>query len=241
MSKIKVFVRHCFYSDNSAKKIRPENFSRDICYKNLKRTSGDLCDITYMLDTAHRNDSRHFIENFGETNIVENFGGNDAISFLNTINYIESLKLNDDDIIYFCEDDYFHVNGWPHIMMEVFNTLNPDYVTLYTHPDKYGMIPVYNNLLSKVFVTEHSYWRTVPNTTNTYACKYKTFISHINIHKKYCDLVEKWTKDSYKFSELMSIGCTLLEPMPAWSTHMELQYMSYVIDWKSLIEFEMNT
>lgn len=239
MDKIHVFVRHCFYSSNSNNKPRPANFSREICHKNLKRTGGDDVNIMYMLDTASRKGQQHFLETLGEPNIVCMDGGNDAISFLNVVNYVEKLSLKDDDIIYFCEDDYFHVDGWTHILREGF-TLNPDWVTLYDHHDKYGILPMYHKLRSQIFVTEHTHWRVVPNTTNTYACKYKTFIKYIDIQKKYCDLVEKWTKDSYKFAELESIGSTLISTIPGWSTHMEPPYMSPVVDWDSLVEMELS-
>ena len=79
-------------------------------------------------------------------------GGNDGISFLNMIEYVNTLQFNDDDIIYFLEDDYFHNIGWTNIIREGFENIAVDYITLYDHNDKYWY-PMYEQLMSKVNCT----------------------------------------------------------------------------------------
>jgi len=119
-------------------------------------------------------------------------------------------------------------------MLEGFEYIGADYYTLYDRPDKYGPTTypmLYEDLTSKIIATPSVHWRTVPNTTNTYACTYGTLMKHFDTHVKYCDLVEKWTKDSHKFQELWSIGSNLISCIPGYSAHVEDNMLSPVVDW----------
>ena len=241
---IKVFVRHCFYShnsDNTTKldKVRPKGFTQELVHKNLKRTSSKYnLDITYLLDVKYRNGKTHFLEKDQTNKIVEHTGGTDATSFTNLLNYVRDLKLNKDDIVYFVEDDYFHLDDWPTIMVDAFEIPQVDYVTLYDHNDKYGILHVYDTLLSKIYCGKQSHWRTIPNTTNTYAMRFMTLHNHIEMHYKYSKEALVWTRDADKFAELISKGSVLVSPMPGWSTHLESYYASPLIDWEYLLEQE---
>jgi len=241
---IKVFVRHCFYSHNSDNntnpdKVRPKGFNQELVYKNLKRTSKkyDL-DITYLLDVKYRNDKTHFLENDPSNKIIEHTGGTDATSFTNLLNYVKELNLDDNDIVYFAEDDYLHIDDWPVIMQDAFDIPAVDYVTLYDHNDKYGLLPMYDSLTSKIYCGKQSHWRIIPNTTNTYAMKYMTLMNSIDIHLKYSKEELVWTRDAEKFGDLSSRGYILVSPMPGWSTHLENAYMSPLIDWEELLATE---
>jgi hypothetical protein len=88
---------------------------------------------------------------------------------------------------------------------------------------------------SYLIISPSTHWRTTVSTTNTYACKFKTLKKHFEIHVKYCDLVEKWTKDHEKFTHLWSIGSNLLSSIPGYSTHVEGGMLSPIIDWKNII------
>jgi hypothetical protein len=160
-------------------------------------------------------------------------GGNDAQSFLNVLNYVIEQKYDDNDIIYFLEDDYLHRAGWIDIMLEGFEYIGADYYTLYDHPDKY-YLQMYESLQSKIIATPSVHWRTTPSTTNTYACKFETLKKHLDIHIQYCDLVEKWTKDHDKFTHLWKIGSNLISCMPGYSTHVEGNMLSPIIDWSKI-------
>lgn len=238
--KINIFVRHCFYSSNSDKKanVRPRGFSLKICHENLKRTASKYgLDITCLLDVKNRN-GEYFIESDG-SKVIEHIGGTDATSFTNLLNHVSKLNLNSDDLVYFVEDDYFHVDDWPLILADAFEIPQVDYVTLYDHADKYfGMLPMYNSLTSKIYCGNMSHWRVVPNTTNTYAMKFRTLMNDLEIHYKYSKPELQWTRDAEKFAELSSHGRTLVSPIPGYSTHLENPYMSPLIDWEYLIEEE---
>mgnify|MGYP001292855669 CR=1 FL=1 len=240
--KIEIFVRHCFYSSNNVNKNRPKLFSQELCYKNLLRTidweGEDSVNVTFILDVGNRNGKKHFIEE-GTNKVVEIDAGNDAKSFLGMVEYVENLDLDDDTIVYFLEDDFFHNDGWVNIMREAFE-VGSDYVTLYDHKDKY-FLDLYDDLESQLFHTKSVHWRTSPSTTNTYAMKFKTFKKHIDIHKKYCDLNDGCTKDHDKFMNLWyEQNSSLISCIPGYSTHMETEYMSPCVHWEDLLEQETN-
>jgi len=161
-------------------------------------------------------------------------GGNDAVAFLNMLNYVLVQDYSDEDIIYFVEDDYAHSMNWVPIMLEGFEYTAADYITLYDHPDKYSL-QMYNNIQCAIVLTPSCHWRTTPSTTNTYACKFKTLKRHADIHIKYCDLDEKWTKDHVKFIELWNTGSSLISSVPGYATHVETNMLSPVINWEKII------
>lgn len=233
---IEVFVRHCNVSANSASKNRPEWFSREKCFLNLKETiNKEIANLTVLFDGNVGED--HFLKDqlvCGCTQIqqLEN-GGNDAKSFSNLLDYVYFMNFHPETIIYILEDDYLHKPGWCEILGEVFSNIAVDYVTLYDHADKY-FLPMYENLQSSIYVTPSVHWRATPSTTNTYACKSKTLTRDFDIHKQFCDMEKGYTQDHQKFLHLWNNNSNLISPIPGYSTHCETEYLSPVIDWSKL-------
>jgi hypothetical protein len=229
---IRIFQRHCNFSTQSAHKPRPEWFDREKIFDSFMSTLDERVDFTAFHDSGNGSIEDHFLQN-KNVNKISMLGGNDAQSFLNVLNYVVKQNYDDNDIIYFLEDDYLHKVGWIDIMLEGFEYIGADYYTLYDHPDKY-YLPIYENLQSKIILTPSTYWRTTPSTTNTYACKFETLKKHLDIHIQYCDLVEKWTKDHDKFTHLWKIGSNLISCMSGYSTHVEGDMLSPLIDWSKI-------
>jgi glycosyltransferase involved in cell wall biosynthesis len=227
MAELKIFVRHCNTSSNSVNKTRPEWFSRQKCWDNLKATSEDA-EIIPMFDGTPTSD--HFL--YGEK-VISKQGGNDGRSFLNLVEYIYQQDYSDDTLIYILEDDYLHRPGWVGILREGFDYIGVDYLTLYDHMDKY-FLPMYEDLQSKILATPTTHWRTIPSTTNTYACRFGTFKKHIAIHREYCDLVKGYTRDHDKFLRLWQEGSNLISCIPGYSTHCETEYLSPCVDWNKI-------
>ena len=229
---IRIFQRHCNFSTQSAHKPRPDWFDREKIFDSFISTLDERVDYTAFHDSGNGNIEDHFLNN-KDVKKVSMLGGNDAQSFLNVLNYVAGQGYDDNDIIYFLEDDYLHKSGWIDIMLEGFDYIGADYYTLYDHPDKY-YLPMYEDLQSKIIVTPSVHWRTTPSTTNTYACKLETLKKHFPIHVKSCDLIEKWTKDHDKFTELWGIGSNLISCIPGYSTHVEGNMLSPIIDWSKI-------
>jgi hypothetical protein len=233
--KIKIFARHCKFSSNSANKARPSWFTREGCFNSFLNTLDADCELNICFDGTAAG-SGHFLENpkyAGKFKLYEKKGGNDAKSFLNLLDTVKSSDFSDEDILYFVEDDYLHNIGWTKILREGFKYIDVDYITLYDHNDKY-FYPMYEELMSKVGCTPSTHWKTIPNTTNTYACLGKTFKRDFAIHVKYCDTERGLTRDFDKFAELSGSGRTLINPLPGYSTHCEPQYMSPVVNWEEV-------
>lgn len=225
---IRIFQRHCQFSSNSANKQRPEWFNREKIFDSFQKTFNNKVNYTAFYDTL--NGSKHFIFN-KNVNIVETEGGSEAKSFNNLLKYVHEQDFKDEDIIYFVEDDYLHLDGWIDIMLEGFNQIGADYYTLYDHPDKY-YLPMYQDLQSKIITTENSYWRTSPSTTCTFACKFGTFKKYFEDHLKFCS--EGFTHDHQMFLHLWSIGSNLVSCMPAYSTHVEANMLSPFREWENV-------
>jgi len=166
--KIEVFLRHCYSSPNQAlpNRKRPPWFDKVKVYENLKRTiNPDLAKINIIYDEHFGPIGDTFLDSEENTEIIN--CGNEAGSFLRTLEIVESRGYDDDTIIYFVEDDYLHRENWCEVLIEAFS-LPTQYVSLYDHLDKY-IDSGYDNLESKVFFTDSCHWRTVPSTCNTYA------------------------------------------------------------------------
>jgi hypothetical protein len=229
MKKIKVYIRHSYYSPNTSipNRKRPEWFGKKKIWENFLRvTDSENCDIKIIYD-IHFGDSAEFF--FGEdVNIIKINCGTEASSFLETLEIIKNDDNSPDDIVYIIEDDYLHLPGWENILIEGIN-LGVDYISLYDHLDKYRDYP---DLTSKIFVSKSSHWRTVPSTCNTYACKYSTLMTDFEIHRKYSiEHHEGVSSDNSKFLHLGNIGRILITPVPGYSTHCNLE-MSPTIDWE---------
>lgn len=236
-NKIKVFVRHCFHSDASKGKSRPEWFSKERALKNLKETiDSSIADYTIIYDSFYgpRGD---LLKN--EDNVVETSCGEEGKSFLFTLDYVNNLNLDDETIIYFLEDDYIHYPDWCRVMLEGFE-LNPDMLTLYDHYDKY--MPGYYDppLQAQMFTTKSCHWRTTPNTTNTYALKAKTLRRDIEIHKQF-SINRKVSDDFNKFIYLWQQGRSLISCIPGYSTHTDSGFESPIVNWKEIIEQSSNS
>ena len=235
MRKIKVYVRHSFYSPNTAiaNRKRPEWFDKKMVWENFLRvTDSEICEIKVIYDTHFGDNTELFFGDF--SNIIKINCGTEASSFLETLEIIRRDDNQDDDVIYFLEDDYLHLPGWEKVMLEGID-LGIDYISLYDHLDKYKDYP---DLVSKVYATKSCHWRTVPSTCNTYACKSSTLKRDFEIHRFYSvNHHNGVSSDNSKFLDLNSKGKGLITSIPGYSTHCNLE-MSPTVDWGKIIKNE---
>ena len=158
--KIEVFLRHCYSSPNQAlpNRKRPPWFNKGKILENLKRTiNPELAKINIVYDEhfGSISDVAHLVlEKPADVEIINE--GNEAGSFLRTLEIVESRGYDDDTIIYFVEDDYLHRENWCEVLIEAFD-LPTQYVSLYDHLDKY-IASGYDNLVSKVFHCDSCHW-----------------------------------------------------------------------------------
>ena len=89
--------------------------------------------------------------------------------------------LDDDDLLYFAEDDYRYTEIASKVLAE--GVQHFDYVTLYDHPDKYGIYPFNLNPLvprgelserTQIYKGALCLWRTTNSTTMSFGCYART-------------------------------------------------------------------
>ena len=250
--KIKVFVRHCKFSSNSAhKNNRPHYFTREGCFNNLLNTIDKDCDVTVSFD-GNLTESDHFLNKDiykGKFNLFQKKGGNDGSSFLNMIEYVNTLQFDDNDIIYFLEDDYFHNIGWTNIMREGFESVAVDYITLYDHNDKYifkqsqgtiekhGLEPhwgMYKDLKSEIICTGNKHWRTVPSTCDSFILSRDVFLRDYKHHSLGLFDAASFGLISKEFD------LTIYSPIVGLSTHAQKPFISPCVNWEDVLDKTIN-
>ena len=150
----------------------------------------------------------------------------------------EALQYDDDEIVYFIENDYIHKPDSQKIIEEGF-TLGAPFIALYDHPDKYldpskGGNPYCQGGAedTRVYLSDSIHWKITNSTTMTFAAKVSTL-------KKYEDTLRNFTKDTHPndfqmFLHLREQGGLLLTPLPGYATHGETAWLSPFTDWKKI-------
>ncbi len=143
-------------------------------------------------------------------------------------------KLNE-DLIYFCEDDYFHLkNSIPSILNayeskiignDNFSIHPTDYLDRYIHLEP-----------SYIFLGKYNHWRSILNTTGTFIIPNKIFKKY----KQFC----------YEFAEFNTISTggedktinkiwqkiPCIAPIESLATHLNDDTLAPFIDWKNEIK-----
>jgi hypothetical protein len=146
-----------------------------------------------------------------------------------------SLKLPQNTIVYFVEDDYVHHEG-ADIILEQGCRASP-YVSLYDHPDKYWGENA--GKPTKLIMTEDVHWRTVGSTTLTFASNVNQLAVDRDIFYKWCD-EHGWMHDHHLFTELTS-RYSLITPVPGYASHMDTWVIAKMVDWEDVLNRTSNS
>lgn len=185
-------------SDKSYEKQKLLGATKEVCLMNFckafaQEIFNDESSVKIICDNCQRKTIKMVMDTGLPYMVTE--AGN-AGSLLTTLNLaLEECK--DDDIVYFCEDDYLHLGSAPKLLEE--GIKRTDYITLYDHPDKYTRY--YNGgEISKVIKTASSHWRYTASTCMTFGTKIGTLREDIEIWKKFTS--ETHPHDHKIFTEL---------------------------------------
>jgi hypothetical protein len=224
-------------SDAGYNKVKPDYIDNEKCLKNF-------CDVFF----DHINDIHIIADNCSEPTInminkyifpenIENVSvGHGAGTFNLALD--KALKWEDDEIVYFVENDYLHKQGSPNILEEGFN-LGASFVALYDHPDKYmdprsGGNPYCEGGAedTRVYLTESTHWKITNSTTMTLASK-------VSILKQTEDILRKHTSGTHPndfpmFIELRENNHLLITPIPGYATHGETAWLSPLTNWSQI-------
>ncbi len=160
--------------------------------------------------------------------------GNGAATFNLALD--EALTYDDDEIIYFIENDYLHKPESKKIIEEGFK-LGASFVSLYDHPDKYitpenGGNPYCQGGAedTRVYLTDSCHWKITNSTTMTFAAKVKTLKLVEPTLRAYT--TGTYPQDFKMFLDLRKQGHLLVTPLPGYSTHGETAWLTPLSEWE---------
>jgi hypothetical protein len=233
---MKIFYR---ISDAGYKKNKPDYINNESCLKNFTKVFAEHSNNIFVTADNVSEDTYNMICKYiKEDNITRVSIGHGAGTFNLTLD--QALQENDDEVIYFVENDYLHRMGSPDILFEGLSLGFP-YLTLYDHPDKYidpamGGNPFCqgNAENTRVYRTYSCHWKITNSTTMTFASRVKD----LKIDET---IMRKWTSDIHPndfqmFLEIRNNSRFLLSPLPSYSTHGEVEWLAPIINWKQIAD-----
>ncbi len=240
---INIFYRHVHIKHDARSrdpnKQRPQWFSHEKCFENLIKTIDsstykNLINLTIIYDGTIDEYNNDFISHYCkvpriypiQVKIVA--AGSNMKSWRVALEQAIQAPIDDNSFLYFLENDYLHTFDWIEKFTELANSNHIfDYLSLYDHKDKY-FFPMYDDLKSRLIITENHHWRTTPSTCGTFLVKKRTLIEDIDIW--YSEI-----QDHYAFTELIeNRKRILLSPLPGLSTHCMAGYLSPTVKWEEL-------
>lgn len=226
MKKINIFYSH-YNVEGRGTKGRPLWFDYENCFKNLlKSIENKNVDLYVVMDGKIES---NWISKYKDYYKSYEITGGDITNVTRGVyGFIESLNLPDDELVYVLENDYLHTNGWVDKVVDLYkNFQGLTYISLYDHNDKY-FLPMYEDLVSKIFATDTHHWRTTPSTCGSYITTSKIFKEDYNDHIG----VTVPVGDHHKWLFLSeNKGRFVLTPVPGLSTHCMEGLLSPTVDW----------
>jgi hypothetical protein len=224
-------------SDAGYSKVKPDYVNNENCLKNFCNVFFDhIHDIQILADNCSESTLDMIAKYIDPANIEKVSVGHGAGTFNLALD--RALKGNDDEIVYFIENDYLHKPESVKILKEGFE-LGSSFVALYDHPDKYLDPGNGGNPYSaggaedtRVYLTDSCHWKVTNSTTMTFAAKVSTL-------KRVEPILRKHTSgthpdDFQMFLELRQQGELLITPLPGYATHGETAWLSPLTDWSKV-------
>lgn len=146
-------------------------------------------------------------------------------------------NFQDEEKIYFAEDDYIYTPEAPNIINEGLDI--GDYCSGYDHPDKYintldggdNKFIINGGELTRVLLSQNKHWKKTNSLTMTFAAKIKTLKKDYHIFVK--GATNNIINDFAIFYELgTSYNRNIITSIPGVSTHSETKYLSPLINWE---------
>lgn len=134
IGEVVILYRIC---DHGYLKEKPAYITKENCLRNaVKEFPTTKCEWHVIADNVC-DDTYNMIVKYVPADNVEMVSvGHGAGTF--RMVYEKALEYNDNDLIYFLEDDYLHLPGSLECLISVAKQNFADYITRYDHPDKYG-------------------------------------------------------------------------------------------------------
>jgi hypothetical protein len=224
-------------SDAGYNKVKPDYIDNEKCLKNFCNIFYDhIYDIYIIADNCSESTIEMINKYIDPSNIEKVSIGHGAGTFNLALD--KALKWEDDEIVYFVENDYLHKQNSPTILKEGFN-LGASFVALYDHPDKYkgpsqGGNPYCEGGAedTRVYLTDSCHWKMTNSTTMTLSAKVSTLKRTEQILRKHT--VGPHPNDFQMFLELRDNEEYLITPLPGYATHGETSWLSPLTNWNTI-------
>jgi len=223
-------------SDAGYKKEKPDYINNENCLKNATETFKDASWLVIADNVSEPTKKmiRKYIEEDSDVEYVS--VGHGAGTFNLALN--EALTYDDNEIIYFIENDYLHKPQSQKILEEGFG-LGASFVSLYDHPDKYlessqGGNPYCEGGAedTRVYLTNSCHWKITNSTTMTFASTVGTLKRVESILRKHTSGTHP--NDFQMFLELRQQNELLITPIPGYSTHGETAWLTPLTNWSKI-------
>ena len=222
-------------SDKGYSKVKPEYINNENCLANAIKEFDDS--IWSVIADNVSADTNNMIQKYVTRDcILHTEKGNGAATFNLALD--EALTYDDDEIVYFIENDYLHKPGSQKIIEEAFE-LGASFVSLYDHPDKYldpskGGNPYCQGGAedTRVYLTTSCHWKITNSTTMTFAVKVSTLKRIESTLRKHTNRTHP--NDFQMFIDLRKQNELLITPIPGYSTHGETAWLAPTIDWEKI-------
>ena len=224
-------------SDAGYNKVKPDYINNENCLANATKVFDNA--IWSIIADNISPGTNDMIQKYLTRNcILYVEKGNGAATFNLALD--EALTYDDDEIVYFIENDYVHKPESQKILEEGFK-LGASFVALYDHPDKYitpedGGNPYCQGGAedTRVYLTDSCHWKITNSTTMTFAAKVKTLKIVESTLRAYT--TGTYPQDFKMFLDLRKQGHLLVTPLPGYSTHGETAWLTPLTDWEKHIK-----
>jgi hypothetical protein len=219
-------------SDTGYNKIKPDYINNENCLLNaLDMFSTEKHDWLIIADNVSQATTQ-MLEKY-VLNIKHVSVGHGAGTFNLALD--EALTYDDNEVVYFIENDYLHKPGADKILEEGFG-LGYHYVALYDHPDKYinGANPFVEDggEVTRVMLSNSCHWKLTNSTTMTFAAQVKTLKEDESTFREYT--TGSYPRDFEMFLALREKQHGLVTPIPGYATHGETAWLTPLTDWSKI-------
>lgn len=219
-------------SDAGYNKIKPDYINNENCLKNFVSVFGN--ENLYIIADNCSEPTLNMIEKYVIPSNIEKVSvGHGAGTFNLALD--KALTWDDDEIVYFLENDYLHKPGSDKILEEGFS-VGYHYVALYDHPDKYinGANPFVEDggEVTRLMLTDSCHWKITNSTTMTFAARVSTLKQDESVLREFTSGTHP--NDFYMFLALRDKQHGLITPVPGYSTHGETAWLSPLTDWSKI-------
>lgn len=224
-------------SDAGYNKVKPDYINNEACLKNFCNVFfNHIYDILIIADNCSYATLEMIKRYIDPINIIKVSVGHGAGTFNLALD--KALKFDDDEIVYFVENDYLHKQDAPDALTQGFD-LGASFVALYDHPDKYLDPSLGGNPYcaggaedTRVYLTDLCHWKITNSTTMTFASKVSTLKRTESVLRKHTNSTHP--NDFHMFLELREQAELLITSLPGYATHGETRWLSPLTNWETI-------